>query len=85
MLDLLTRPRTRVQRATAMLRARRTAGYGPFVNQQILWAAYVMAYGDPTEPRPAWHFQGPRLAEMMSGRRMKIIPRELRRIHAPYP
>lgn len=32
-----------------------------------------------------WRYKGPSLAEMFAGLQMKRIPRELRRIYAPFP
>jgi hypothetical protein len=82
MRDLLTLPRTRRQRGTRMLVKGRTPGIS---TARLLWDSYVMAYGDPTIPRQEWEFQGPGIAQMMRGPIMKRIPRELRRIYAPYP
>lgn len=78
----LVMPRTRVGHATRLLVKGRTPGIS---SARLLWDAYVMAYGDPTVPRQPWEFQGPSLAEMMRGPRLKRIPRELRRIYAPFP
>jgi hypothetical protein len=80
MLNLLARPRTRMQRATRMVRK---AGGTLDVNRLLL-GAYFYAYGEPWDRQP-WHHQGANLADMFGGRCLKRIPRELRRIYAPYP